>query len=73
MARSPHHLEVKENTVKTFIGPIIIALVLSLLGAGAVWMTTENVGKALTAGGIGLALGLAIFVFTALGARKDAR
>lgn len=55
------------------IAPIVTALLLSALGAGAVWLITDNTGKSLTAGAIGLVIGLGIYLATALSAGKDAR
>ena len=53
--------------------PLITALVLSLIGAVVVWVMTDNVGKAGTAGAVGLLIGLGIYALSALSARKEYR
>lgn len=53
--------------------PVITALLFSALGAGVVWLMTDNAGKALTAGAIGLLIGLGIYAASALSAGKDVR
>lgn len=59
--------------MNTRIIPLLTALLLSLLGAGAVWLMTRNLGEALTAGVIGLTIGVAVHLFSARGVRGEAR
>lgn len=49
---------------------VLIALPLSLLGGGMVYLMTQSLGNALTATAAGLLLGLAIFVLNALASRS---
>lgn len=59
--------------MRHYVIALMTALSLSVLGAVAVWAMTQNTGKALTAGGIGLVIGLVIFLINSVGAGKEAR
>ena len=57
--------------MKTPLAPLALALALSLLGAAAVWLMTDDPGKALTAGVVGCAIGLGLYAITAVSASKE--
>lgn len=68
-----NHPNRRSTDMNTRLVPLLTALVLSLLGAGAVWAMTRNIGEAATAGVIGLAIGMAIHLLSSRSAQGQSR